>query len=335
MPKNITKSPVEHMLESASALLLPNTFEIITNPESGVLSEIFSKATPFYFIQCTPELGKTVWITLFHARSDQGKSILYFLDPEGLLLERIDSKWFAGCSLEDVEINCALSWFVSSSTKGASQHTAILCGALAKLLLEGKIKRDTLLKHNLKPEDLKRAEEIFPLSRFPKVVYLNLCINAEYGNKNANILTLTQNVSSLLVPYPEAASKLRWSARVNILLDLIPRNQVPTESDLDGASTKATANSPASTLSFFSDAPEPKKPRQDPSLMMLALTFYTDELNITLEEINSLTSENLLPLMHMYNEKNGEFYNLDLLKGELWRILGIEQTRGLASATPY
>lgn len=322
------------MQELAQKSLPEGSFSLITTPERGVFRNLFDRQEPFYFIRLAPDLDKMSWILMGVLRT-KPKNKIYFLDPEGLLLDKVSHEWFSELDLTSTEMYFFHSWFAYNRMEDKG-YSRTICVALAKLLAE----LNDFLVQPVKVEFRPGVGAQFPEAEHDNFDFV------PYDEKSTLL-------SELLVHYPERRSTLLPKnikeniLKINELLREDKEIQVPqlpqVSPDSEGEElTKIIMPHTATNSSSFFSKGDPKQKREkiDVDVSILANLLHTFCPNIPYSKtdiqtlLESGSAADQLKLWDFCNHTENSPENLKTLEKLFLESFTVDSPSSL-QATPW
>jgi len=271
MSKKSKVNEVEKIKDLAEKLLPKDLFCVIEQPEDAMFSNLFDRKELYYFIKTIPELNKTRWLLMYIVPSsteDQNNKII-FIDPEGLVLDKVSKQWFSGLDMSNTEISFCHSWFAFRKDSKAPDYTYAICASIANFLHQG---------HEV---ELTKIDDLDQ-----KIDAAGKKIFSEAGHYNFSFVHFdkeSKHLSKLLVTYPETTSKLTFTEQEKRLSRFIKRQQenaLQASADEHGKATtkEVVYKKPASPCFFSKEEPIHKKAAIDIDTLETILFFHLSEL---------------------------------------------------------
>lgn len=312
MGKKSKVNDVKQITDLAEKLLPKDLFCVIEQPEEAIFSNLFDRKELYYFIKTMPELNKTRWLLMYIVPSstkDQNDKII-FIDPEGLVLDKVSKQWFLGLDMSDKEIYFCHSWFAFRKDSKAPDYTYAICTSMAKLLHQG---------HKVTLEKIDGVDQ--------KINAAGKKIFSEAGHYNFSFVPFNEeskHLSKLLVAYPETTSKLTFTAQEERLSKFIKKQQAAADEHGKTTTKDVVYKKPASPCFFSNEEPVAKKAATNIIEPLEAvLFFYLPELKGLEEKIESIrqaTSEQQNEIWTLCNPEKIYEPNFAILNGKIDEI---------------
>lgn len=276
------------------------SFKILANSDNSIPTFLADDPAQYYFMEIIPELDEFSWILMFFNKQT---NTLYFFDPEGLLLDKINHHKFNFSGLKDPCIQLCHSWFVFSRHREDIQYqkTGAICVELAKSINEGLVINSQFIPA--------LSDRSIPWLRSKSIVHMNLQLPFP-----------SSSLSTLLVHYPEkhptCPAALREQALSSILFPqqdrLLPPPEVP-DPLYELPAIEAT--------DVVKKRPSPQFFAEEPFMSLHpALLHYQADLKLSKDDILKLTQQTTTPekeqlltlcLKILWNERPGDRENLN------------------------
>lgn len=313
MGKKNKVNDVKKITDLAEKFLPKDRFCVIEQPEDAIFSKLFKRKELYYFIKTMPELDTTRWLLMFispASSQDQNNKII-FIDPEGLVLDKVSKQWFSGLDISNTDIYFCHSWFKFRKDSKAPDYTYAICISIAKLLHEG---------HEV------TLEEIDGLDL--KIDTAGKKIFSKAGHYNFNYVLFNEEskyLSKLLVTYPETTSKLTFPDQEKYLSEFIKKQQDnASQASADKTTKDVVYKKPASPCFFSKEEPVAKKAATNIiDALETVLFFYIKELNVSGEEIKSIknaTPEQQDEIWALCNPEEVDELDFAILKDKINKI---------------
>lgn len=275
------------------------SFKILANSDNSLPTFLADDPAQYYFMEIIPELDEFSWILMFFNKQT---NTLYFFDPEGLLLDKINHHKFNLSGLKDPCIQLCHSWFVFSRHRDDIQYqkTGAICVELAKLINEGLVINSQFIPAF--------SDRSIPWLRGKSIVHMNL-----------QLPSASSSLSTLLVHYPEKHPTCRAALREQALSSILSPQQ-------DRLLPPAEVPHPLYELPAI-EATDVVKKRASPQFfeedpfvsLHPALLHYQADLKLSKDDILKLTQQTTKPekeqlltlcLKILWKERSGDRENL-------------------------